>query len=406
MYDVIVVGAGVSGLFVSGRLAQRGVKVLLLEKMEKPARKLRITGKGRCNITNTADVDGHLSKVKVNPDFVSCALYEFDSQGVISFLNQIGVPTKVERGGRVFPESDSAVEVALAMVRWCESVGVEIRCHAKVETVMPVDGGFEVECNGLIKAENVVIATGGASYPSTGSDGDGYMFAFDLGHNIVPVRPSLVALKIDDLKPLIGLQLRNVQANLVINDEIIDGRFGDVDFTSSGIAGAAILQLSRLAVDAIVEKNRVAVQVDLKPALSIEKLKGRLNRECETLQSATLKILLQKLIPSQLHARFVNELGMTLNKPIKSLLDRDLEQIIGLLKRFVFAVRDYGSFSEAIVTAGGVDVCQVDEKTMMSKIVDHLYFCGEVLDVDSDTGGYNIQLALSTAQLVVNSIKK
>lgn len=408
MFDVIVIGAGVSGLLASGKLAQKGLSVLLLEKMEKPARKLRITGKGRCNITNTSPIETHLEKLKTDPEFMSFALQHFDSKATMEFFESIGVPVKVERGNRVFPMSESAVDLAQKFVKWVENQGVEIKCHAVVESVEKLDEGtFFVKCeDAKYESVNVVIACGGASYPSTGSSGDGYNLAYDLGHNIVSVRPSLVPLVVRDCEDLEGLELRNVEAKLVINSILDESRFGDVDFTNRGLAGAAILQLSRLAVDAIGDKKRVEIVLDLKPALSREKILARISREIEGLQSATFKILLQKLTPSALHKQIAMRVDVPLKKAVTSLRNADFERLTDVLKGFALEVVDYRPFSEAIVTAGGVDTSEVDCLTMRSKLVEGLYFCGEVLDIDADTGGFNIQLALATGALVAKSIIK
>lgn len=408
MFDVIVIGAGVSGLFAAGQMAQKGLSVLLLERMEKPARKLRITGKGRCNITNTANVDGHLEKLKTDPEFVVSALQSFDSEQVVKFFNSIGVDTIVERGGRVFPASQSAVDVAVKLVKWAEKEGVTIRNNARVESVEKLGNGlFEVLCCGeKTTSKNVVIACGGASYPSTGSSGDGYQLAYDLGHSIVPIRPSLVALVVDDCEELVGLALKNTTANLLVNNKLVDSRFGDVDFTNRGLGGAVILQLSRLAVDAILEKKNVEITLDLKPALSIEKLNNRILREVAQLQTASFKILLQKLLPSQLHKKVAQLMQLPLKKSVSSLKEADLVRLADVLKCLSIKVVDYRPFNEAIITAGGVDTAEVNRETMESKLVNGLYFCGEVLDIDSDTGGYNIQLAISTAFLTAKSINK
>lgn len=407
MFDVIVIGAGVSGLIASGKLSERGAKVLLLEKMEKPARKLRITGKGRCNITNNAPIETHLEKLKTDAEFARHALKNFDSEQVINFFNTIGAPTKVERGSRVFPVSESAVDLALRFVEWAENEGVTIKCHAEVTNIQKLeDGNFEVACiDEKYISKNVVITTGGASYPSTGSTGDGYNFAYELGHNIIPVRPSLVPLVIENCDIQEGLQLKNTEIKILINNELADSRFGDVEFTDRGLAGAAVLQISRLAVDAIGDKKKVIAMLDLKSALNPQKLTGRIERELEQLQSATVKVLLQKLTPSALHKEISKQANIALTKKLNSLNINDIGAIVHTLKNLKISIIDYRPFKEAIVTAGGVDTSEVESTTMESKIVKGLYFAGEVLDMDADTGGFNIQLALSTGALVANSIE-
>lgn len=408
MYNIIVVGAGVAGLIAAGTAAAERpndtkLKVLLLEKMEKPARKLRITGKGRCNITNTKPHDEFLSKIKQGAEFAKYAFEEFDNQAVIKFLNSIGLPTMIERGDRVFPASGRAQDVADALEKWAKSQGVEIMCNAEVSDVnvenwkvasVSLKNGQSFDC------QSVIITTGGVSYPLTGSTGDGYQFAFDAGHAIVPLRPALVPLvSNEDLTELAGLQLRNVSVNLYVDNILTETRFGDVDFYEKSISGATILQISRTAVDAIIDHKNVRLEIDLKAALSVAKLSARIGREIEAMPSATFKILLQKMAPSQIHQKIASSAGIALKKMITTLSPADIAAIITALKQVQFSIVDYRPFAEAIITAGGVSTDECDDKTMESKIISGLYFAGEVLDIDADTGGYNIQLALSTGRL-------
>lgn len=404
MYSVVVIGAGVAGLMAAGTAAQNGAKrVLLLEKMEKPARKLRITGKGRCNITNTKSNAEFLQKVNAGAEFVDYALQQFDSKAVVAFLDSIGLATAVERGERIFPQSGRAQDVANALERWAKNSGVEIRCNAPVTSVNIKEGAIEsvtVRDVEVIDCDAVIVTTGGVSYPLTGSDGDGYQWAADAGHSIVGLRPALVPLiTFEDVTGLSGLQLRNVAIKLLIDGSAQMERFGDVDFYDNSIAGATILQVSRKAVDAIIDGKTVAIELDLKAALSLEKLTNRINRELATLKSATLKILLQKLTPSPLHKMVAANVGISLKTPLASLSQSDVTAIASTLKCLKFAIADYCPFTQAIVTAGGVATGQCDRETMQSQFVKKLYFAGEILDIDADTGGYNIQLALSTGRL-------
>lgn len=403
MIDLIVVGGGVAGLMAAGTAASRGLSVVLLEKMEKPARKLRITGKGRCNLTNSRSLDDFLAKIPQGAEFVRCAIEQFDNEKVISFFESIGVPLTVERGGRVFPTSGKAWDVADGLVSWARSQGVEIRCGAEV---LSIKKGFTVElANETLEARNVLITTGGVSYPATGSTGDGYQFAYDLGHTIVPLRPSLVPLDIDKVRQFTGLSLKNVGLRLVVDGVIADERFGDVEFTDRALGGAIVLQISRLAVDALIDKRRVVVELDLKPALSQTKLKNRINRELEQLQGANFKILLQKLTPSNLFPKISEQCRIKLSEPLSGFKIEDVERLTNTLKSLKFNILDYRPFTEAIITAGGVTLDEIEPLTMESKLMKNLYFAGEVLDIDADTGGFNIQIALSTAVAAAKSMK-
>ena len=406
MYNTIIIGAGVAGLIAAGQIAQNGKSVIVLEKMERTARKLRITGKGRCNITNSSPVENHIEKLRSeNPEFILNALQNCDSDKTIELFNQMGIQTIMERGTRIYPKSQSAVDVAQRLTGWAEKQGAKILCNTQVEGIVKTDITFTVTTNdGQFEAENVIIATGGVSYPKTGSTGDGYKFAHKLGHDIISIRPALVALKIPDIIP--PIELKNTGIALYINGVEKESRFGDVDFTDRGLAGATTLQLSRIAVDAICNNEKVTAVIDLKPALSQIKLSNRIKRELDNLQNATFKVLLQKLTPSALHNKIATTVDIPLNTQLKWLQTPDVEYIAKTLKALKFIITDYGSFNEAIITAGGVNTSEIDSLTMESKLISGLYFCGEVMDIDSDTGGYNIQLAVATASLAAKNIVK
>lgn len=408
MYDVVVIGAGVSGLMASGVAASNGASVLLVEKMEKPARKLRITGKGRCNITNNRTHREFLDRVRAGREFIEPAFTAMNNDMVVEFFESIGLPLVVERGERVFPASGRAQDVANAMENWARGKGATIRCNAPVSRIgvdgdrvafVEIQGGERIECRA------VILATGGVSYPLTGSTGDGHQMAYDLGHNIVELRPALVPLVVqDNLKAFVGLELRNVNTSLMVNGEKVDDRFGEIAFYENSIAGPTVIALSRQAVDAILDKKSVELWIDLKPALSETKLMNRIVREVEALPNAPLKVLLDKLSPRPTHTKILSQSGVKSSVLLKNLTREDIGNLIRTIKGLWFVVVDYRPFSEAIITAGGVDTSEVDPLSMESKIVHNLFFAGELLDMDADTGGYNIQLALSSGAKAARSV--
>ena len=404
-WDVVVVGAGPAGLLAAGRAAQLGARVLLLEKMEKPARKLRITGKGRCNITNMKPLEAHLQEIQPEPRFLRQAFGAFFNRDLIVLLEAQGVLTKTERGERVFPASDRAWDVAEALIAWAREQGVEIRPHARVES-LDIQAGV---CTGLtlaqgpgqrIEARCAVIATGGQSYPLTGSTGDGQRFAEASGHRIAPLRPSLVAIETCPAHPgAQGLTLRNLNLTLWIDGKKLASAFGEAEFTAKGLGGAAILRLSRRIVDALAAGRKVQVTLDLKPALDLPKLEARLARLQQAHAGEPCRNLLRTLLPAELIEVFSQALGLNPNGPAAQLQGPKGRKLLELLKEMTFAVTGHGGWEEAIVTAGGVSLKDLDPRTMASRQVENLYFAGEVIDLDANTGGYNLQIAFSTGWL-------
>jgi len=411
-WDVVVVGAGPAGLLAAGRAAMLGARVLLLEKMEKPARKLRITGKGRANVTNMKPLEAHLQEIQPEPRFLRQAFGAFFNRDLVALLEAQGVATRVERGERVFPASGLAWDVADALVAWAGAQGVELLTHARVEGLLIQDGalsGLRVLSKGAkvpqeIPARCVILATGGRSYPATGSTGDGYRFAEASGHRIEGLRPSLVRI---ETRPAFegaqGLTLKNVQLTLWIDGRKGDAEFGEAEFTAKGLAGAAVLRLSRRIVEAMAAGRKAEVVLDLKPALDGAKLEARLLRELEALPGGRCGDLLKKLLPAPLVEVFCGQLRLEPSSPAARLQGAKQRQLLGLLKELRFEVVGHGTWEEAIVTAGGVSLKDIDPRTMASRRVENLYVAGELLDLDANTGGYNLQIAFSTGWLAGQS---
>lgn len=412
IYDVIVVGAGASGIIAAGRAAELGGKVLLLEKMKSPGRKILITGKGRCNISNDAHLSTYFKNIFPNGKYLKHAFGDFFSNDIVQLLNQHGVPTTTERGERIFPTSNSAADVLNGLMQWLRNRKVEVSFSSKVEKIIVEHGrvaGIEMIKNGheeFIKSGAVIICTGGMSYPGTGSTGDGYQFAEKLGHTIEPVRPALVPLVTSGnmASDLQGLSLKNVKASVWINNKKHKEEFGEMLFAHYGLTGPIILTLSRLVVDELLKKNKVSIHIDLKPALDENKLDARLIRDLDANGKKQLENIFKSWLPSKLIPVFLRHLKIDGKKPGNQVNSKERRKIMLLMKNLPFEVIDYRGFKEAIITAGGVSTGEIDGKTMQSKLVENLYFAGEVIDLDANTGGYNLQIAYSTAWLAANSI--
>ena len=409
MYDVIVIGAGAAGLMAAATAARNGKKVLLMEKMEKAGRKIRITGKGRCNLTNARPPEEFKEAIRTNADFFDVAFAEFNNKATIRFFERQGVKLDIERGQRVFPKSGKAWDIANALVDYCLDNEVEIVYNTRVTEILAIDGKvygvmFQNKRGFMRKeeAENVIIATGGVSYPGTGSTGDGYLFADKLGHSIEEVRPSLTPLRTSHPQKtfLDGLLLKNINAKLYIDNELVREEFGEISFSERGIEGAVALRLSRDAVDALLEEKRVKLVLDMKPALTEEILFDRIKREIAEMQpDEFFSELLRKLVPKHFVIPIAHELDIHSKNYIRKVTDTEIHRLIKVLKGMVFPITDYAPFEYAIVTAGGVKCDEVNKYTMESLKVKGLYFAGEVLDIDANTGGYNMQIAFSTGRL-------
>jgi predicted Rossmann fold flavoprotein len=403
---VIVVGGGAAGMMASGQAAALGVSTLLLERTGRLGTKLRITGKGRCNLTNTAELDEFLAhfsapnKGGTSRFFLRNAFARFFAPDLVAFFERLGVATVEERGGRVFPVSNDAHEVAEALVRFAREQGVQIHLGQRVVRLL-CDGhqvrGVELESGERISAEAVVVATGGASYPNTGSSGDGYQMAEQVGHSIVPIRPALVPLVVAGAEPaaMQGLSLRNIEVRLLLDGSEFARDFGEMLFTHYGVSGPIILTLSGPAVNNL-GRGRLEMSINLKPALSSEKLDARLQRDLDQFGKRTYRNLLKGLLPGKMIDVVVARTGIPPDKPGHQLTAEERGRLRELLHDFRLTIVGHRPLGEAIVTAGGVDTQEVDPRTMASLLVKGLYFAGEVLDVQADTGGYNLQAAFST----------
>lgn len=401
---VIVIGAGPAGLLAAGHAAALGAETLLLEKMERPARKLRITGKGRCNLTNTAPLPDFLPHFGRQGDFLRQAFARFFSDELIAFLRELGVETVAERGGRVFPASNAAGEVAQALTRWAESQGALLRTRAPVAGLRIEAGrvtGVRLAGAGSEEAEAVILATGGASYPSTGSTGDGQRLAAAAGHAIEPLRPALVPLVTAGsvARRLQGLSLRNVRARLLVDDRRRAEEFGEMLFTHFGVSGPIVLTLSGRAVDALRSGGEVALAIDLKPALEERELDARLQRELQAGGRRQFATVLRELLPRKLIPVCAQLTGIAPATPGHQVTSAQRRGLREWLKDFRLEITGHRPLAEAIITAGGVRLREVDPRTLESRIVPGLFFAGEILDLQADTGGYNLQAAFSTGWL-------
>jgi len=409
MYDVIVIGAGAAGMMAAATAAKNGRRVLLMEKMEKAGRKIRISGKGRCNLTNARPPEEFREAIRTNADFFDVAFAEFNNKATIRFFERLGVKLDIERGQRVFPHSGKAWDIANALMDYCVESGVEVMYDTRVSDVLAIDGkvygvryfnkrGFERK----EETPNVIIATGGVSYPATGSTGDGYIFADRLGHTIEAVRPSLTPLRTShpQRKYLDGLLLKNVAARLYVDNELVREEFGEIGFSERGIEGAIALRMSRDAVDALIDERKVKIVLDMKPALTEEMLTERIRREIADMQPEEFFAeLLRRLVPKQMVIPLAHELDVHSKNYIRKVTDAEIARLVKVLKGMTFPIVDYAPFEYAVVTAGGVRCDEVNRYTMQSNKVSGLYFAGEVLDIDANTGGYNMQIAFSTGRL-------
>ncbi len=405
---LLVAGGGPAGLMAAGQAALAGVDVVVLEKMPRPGRKLCITGKGRCNLTNVAPLPDFLGHFGPTGSFLRQAFHRFFTPELLGFFEDLGLTTITERGGRVFPASGKAPEVLAALERWLRQCGVTIRGGHAIERVCLKDGRVTgVRCAGgeTLAGDALILATGGASYPLTGSTGDGYSLAEAAGHHVVPIRPALVPLLTAGSATgrMSDLQLRNILVRLFIDGKKRAEAFGELTFTEDGLGGPVILTLSSRIVDTLVEGRTVVLLLDLKPALDEHKLDARLRRDFEHRRLEPISSVLRGLLPKEMVPVALEESGLTAERLAGTIRSEERKRLRHWLKNFRLTVTGHRPLAEAIVTAGGIDTREVDPRTMASRLVRGLYFAGEMLDVQADTGGYNLQAAFSTGWLAGRS---
>lgn len=390
-------------MMAAGQAASCGADVTVLEKMKRPGRKLCITGKGRCNLTNVAPINEFIGHFGLTGPFLQSAFDRFFSAELLEFFQSRGVQTVTERGGRVFPCSGKALEVLAVLEEWLERCGVRVRTGQGVDGLCVENGCLTgVRAAGrVIRCDALILATGGASYPLTGSTGDGYRLAKSAGHRIIPVRPALVPLVTagNIASRMANLQLRNIGVRLLINGKQAQDTFGELTFMPYGLSGPVILTLSSRIVDSLRDGREVELLLDLKPALRAAKLDARLTRDFDQRRDEIIASVLRGLLPKEMVAVALTETGIQGRRPAGSIQPAERQRLCHWLKNFRLRITGHRPIDEAIVTAGGVDTSEVDPHTMESRLVRGLYFAGEVLDIQADTGGYNLQAAFSTGWL-------
>ncbi len=411
MSKVIVVGGGAAGMMAAISAAEQGHQVLLLEQNEKLGKKLFITGKGRCNVTNACETEKLFENIVSNPKFLYSAFYTFDNRQMMEFLEKAGCPLKIERGERVFPVSDHSSDIIAAMQRMLHKNNVEVRLHTKADVLL-LDADSLKAVRGVIladgrreEADAVILATGGLSYPSTGANGDGYRMTQPLGHTVKEPKPALVPFEIAEkwCPDLQGLSLKNVGLKMVENKKTVYQGFGEMLFTHFGVSGPLILSASSF-YGKCKKKDAVALELDLKPALSEEQLDKRILRDFEDNQNKQFKNVIGSLFPAKLTPVMIMLAGISPEKKIHEITKEERKQLLYHIKHMILHITGVRDFTEAIITQGGISVKEVNPSTMESKLVKGLFFAGEVLDLDALTGGFNLQIAWSTGYLAGKSI--
>lgn len=414
MSSVIIIGGGAAGMMAAIIAARNGHEVTLLEKNDKLGKKLFITGKGRCNFTNAGDSEDIFNSVVTNQKFLYSAFNGFSNYEVMGFFDELGLKFKIERGNRVFPESDHSSDVIGALSREMKKLHVNTCLNTEVKEVLQNNGKFAgvrivtlpSKESKLIKADNLIIATGGNSYSSTGSTGDGYGFARSLGHTVTPILPALVPFVVKEEweKELQGLSLKNAQVTIYDGEKEVYSEFGEMLFTHFGVSGPTVLSASSYAAK-IIKNRPLRLVIDLKPALTFEQLDERILRDFEEVKNKAFKNSLDKLLPKKLIPVIIKLSGIDEGKQVNAITREERHRLVTTLKNLELTLTGLRGFNEAIVTQGGVSVKEINPSTMESKVVENVFFAGEVIDVDAVTGGFNLQIAWSTAYAAAMHLK-
>ncbi len=403
MKKVVVIGAGAAGMMAAANAADRGLDVTLLEKNQRVGRKILITGKGRCNITSDCDIEELIENVPTNGKFLYSAFYTFTNTDVIEMFNNLGVITKTERGKRVFPESDRALDIAKALEKQIKNKNVKLMLNSEVDKIIAKDNKIEkviLKNKQQIKCDAVIVATGGLSYPLTGSTGDGYKFARSVGHTIIDTKPSLIGIEVQEkyVSELEKLSLRNIEITVYNskNKKVYDD-FGELEFTKYGLDGPVIKSASCRMKDTTKENYKISI--DLKPALDEEKLDKRIQKDFQKYTNKKFEKSLDDLLPKKLIPIIIKLSEISPDIVVHQISREQRKNLVKLLKNFTFTVKRYRPIEEAIITSGGIKVSEINSSTMESKLINGLFFAGEVIDVDAYTGGFNLQIAFSTGYL-------
>ncbi|PAB61170.1 BaiN/RdsA family NAD(P)/FAD-dependent oxidoreductase [Anaeromicrobium sediminis] len=403
MSKVIVIGGGAAGMIAAATSASKGNETVLLEQNEKLGKKIYITGKGRCNITNAQDVEELINNVTTNKNFLYSAFYSYTNDDIINLMHEHGVKTKVERGFRVFPVSDKSSDVIKALEKNMSKYKVDVRLDTKVKDIIVKDNkvtGVILSDNKKINCEKIIIATGGLSYPTTGATGDGYNFAKKVGHNVVKLKAALIPLETKEgwIKELQGLSLRNVEIKFHHKNKVVYSNFGEMLFTHFGISGPLVLSASNY-INEYLEKGNMAVTINLKPALDRDKLDKRIQRDFEKYSNKQFKNALKDLLPAKLIPVIIKLSNIEEEKTVNQITKEERKNLLDNITKLPMTVTKTRPIKEAIITSGGINVKEIDPSTMESKKTSGLYFAGEVIDVEALTGGYNLQIAYSTGYL-------
>ncbi|MCK5490758.1 MAG: NAD(P)/FAD-dependent oxidoreductase [Candidatus Pacebacteria bacterium] len=409
-YNTVVIGGGAAGMMAACRSAELGARVVLIEKHRKLGTKLLITGKGRCNITNKVENNREfVSEFGKNGKFIFSALYKFGIDDTINFFNNHGVNTKVERGNRVFPKSDKSIDVLNALIGNMKNYEVEIRKNSQVKDFIIKDNNIQriiLKSGEKIEGNNYILCTGGKSCPTTGSSGDGYDWLSKLGHTVIELFPSLTPIIVKDkvVKELEGLSLKNVKITAYKGNKVIDSKFGEAIFTSDGMSGPIILDLSRKL--AKLSPKEIKIKIDFKPALDQQKLDKRIQRDFMEGNNKMFKNSLDKLLPQKLIPVIIKLSEIDADKKVNLITHKERMKLLNFIKEFTLELKELSDYNKAIITSGGVKLNEIDPKTMKSKLIDNLYLAGEILDLDGPTGGYNLQVCWSTGYVAGDSAGK